>query len=370
MKRPFYLIATLLFSCELIVDVDVPFERKEVTVNAMFTPDSLWSVQLNYNRHILDNEPFEEINNATVIIYDGNQPLDTLMNIGSGHYRSDTGKPEFDKLYSIEAVVPGYAALQSFSYIPRPAPITGVEMYESGIDYTTTIKVKLKDDPAENNFYELFIENENENYLPLTNEVETTYRRFQLTSQDPAIETDNGSFTNSIVFRDVFFNGKEVELAFKIFTNGIINGGSAILTLRTLSEDGYNYRRTAALHDMTSGDPFAQPVNVYNNIRNGFGIFAGYSASTLSMGTPKPVITGINPPYGRPGDHIVITGENFPIAPNDFVRVIFQQGLLAQIVQNTSTKIEVIVPHTAVTGKIVVQSSRVAISKDDFIIID
>jgi len=25
-------------------------------------------------------------------------------------------------------------------------------------------------------------------------------------------------------------------------------------------------------------DPFAEPVQVYNNIENGFGIFAGYAA--------------------------------------------------------------------------------------------
>lgn len=371
MKRPFILIATyLLFSCELIVDVDVPFERKEVTVNSMFTPDSLWTVQLNYNRHILDNEPFEEINNATVIIYDGGQPIDTLINIGSGRYRSDTGKPEFDKLYSIEVIAPGYNTLQSVSYMPRPAPITGIEMYESGLDYTTVIKVKLKDDPAEENFYELFVENENEWYNLLENKVETFYHRFQLTSDDPAIQNDNGSFGNNIVFKDALFNGKEVELAFKIAASGFMNTSSFTITLRTLSEDGYNYRRTASLHDMTSGDPFAQPINVYNNIKNGFGIFAGYSASIYSKGKPKPVITGINPPSGKPGDHIFITGENFPVPPNDFVRVIFQQGLIGQIVYATATQIEVIVPQTAVSGKIVVQGSRVVVSKDDFIIDD
>jgi hypothetical protein len=44
---------------------------------------------------------------------------------------------------------------------------------------------------------------------------------------------------------------------------------------------------------MTSGDPLAQPVNAYNNIQNGFGIFAGYSASVYRRTKPKPVILSI-----------------------------------------------------------------------------
>ena len=85
-----------------------------------------------------------------------------------------------------------------------------------------------------------------------------------------------------------------------------------IVTLRTVSEDFYNYKITGSLHDNSSDNPFAQPVNVYKNIDNGFGIFAGYRISlhhwTISE---RPVITAITPLKGKPGDHIIITGENF-----------------------------------------------------------
>ena len=47
--------------------------------------------------------------------------------------------------------------------------------------------------------------------------------------------------------------------------------------LISASEDYFRYKRTYSLQEESSGDPFAQPVNVYNNIENGFGIVAGYS---------------------------------------------------------------------------------------------
>jgi hypothetical protein len=51
------------------------------------------------------------------------------------------------------------------------------------------------------------------------------------------------------------------------------------MSLRSLSSAYYNYRVTYNLQQETKGDPFAQPVQVFNNIQNGYGIFAAFSQS-------------------------------------------------------------------------------------------
>lgn len=367
------LMTTLLISCELIVDVEIPFEAKQVTANAFFNPDSLWSVHLNLNRNILDEEPFREINDAQVVIFEGDNAIATLTNMGYGRFRSDNKTPEPGKTYGISVSAPGHDDLHASSSIPFPSRITSVEVYETTSNQSTMLKVKLKDDGSETNFYELYVDLENEYYNYDKKQMEFWSHTLQLISEDPAIQNDNDSYANSIVFKDALFNGREVDLTFRTAGAGISHHGMITVTLRTLSEDGYNYLRTLRLQDMTSGDPFAQPVNVYNNIQNGFGIFAGYSASVYTRNKPKPVISSIDPQTGKAGDHIIITGENFITSPETRASVVFpgtQNPISGQILQLTATLIEVIVPDMAVTGKIAVINGRIAVSASDFVVTD
>ena len=50
-----------------------------------------------------------------------------------------------------------------------------------------------------------------------------------------------------------------------------------------ISEAYYQYLKTARLHDDTLANPFAEPLNVYGNVENGYGIFAGYSSRTFEL---------------------------------------------------------------------------------------
>lgn len=235
------------------------------------------------------------------------------------------------------------------------------------------LKVYISDNGAEANYYELFMELENEHYNHDRQEMEYYRHRVHMISKDAAIQDDNDSFSGSLLFKDLLFNGRDIELTFEISGSGISNHGITVVTLRTLSEAGYNYLKSRRLQDDTSGDPFAQPVNVYNNVQHGFGIFAGYSASVYTRSSPKPVILSIDPLTGKPGDHIIITGENFITSPEDRAGVLFSgtpYPPTGQIVQLTPTLIEVIVPDQAVTGKILVVNGRVAVSDSDFVVMD
>ncbi len=367
MRRLTVLILLSLTSCETMVDVDIPLEKQDVTVNSFFNPDSLWSVQLSLNRHVLDSRPFAEINDAEVIVYEGDDAVDTLANVGSGVFRSDSKKPGKEGTYSIHVRVPGHDELFGTSSIPLPASMTAIEVYESG---NTMIRVKIQDQGGVKNYYQIYAEIESDFYDNNTRQVITDSQRTWLTSEHPAIQNDDGSPTGSILFTDVFFDGSEVELTLQTSGGGFSYHGSVHVVVRSLSEDGYNYLTTSDLNQENSGDPFAQPINVYNNIENGFGIFAGYSASMYTAGAATPVITSIDPPTGNAGDHIVITGENFLSGPAQ-PTVSFQGSahpIPAQIVTAIDSQIEVIVPAEAITGKILVRSGRLVLSGEEFVV--
>ena len=49
-----------------------------------------------------------------------------------------------------------------------------------------------------------------------------------------------------------------------------------ILNVRAINAEYFKFYQTLGLQSVLSEDPFAEPVNVYSNIENGFGVFAGY----------------------------------------------------------------------------------------------
>jgi len=79
-----------------------------------------------------------------------------------------------------------------------------------------------------------------------------------------------------LVLSDHTFEGKRKVL--KITMPGF-DGEVHHVVLRTLSGDYARYRATTNQQQNIADDPFAQPVQVYNNIVNGVGIFGGVSAS-------------------------------------------------------------------------------------------
>ena len=57
--------------------------------------------------------------------------------------------------------------------------------------------------------------------------------------------------------------------------------GRLYVILSTVSEGQYRYTRSVDLQYENDGNPFAEPVQVYTNVENGFGIMAGSSASQV-----------------------------------------------------------------------------------------
>jgi hypothetical protein len=90
-----------------------------------------------------------------------------------------------------------------------------------------------------------------------------------------------------VFFDDRFFDGSEytLELAW-LDSEGIHippDGYTFQVNLWSVSEEYYKYRLTLQKQKDQMKDPFAQPVQVYNNIENGFGAFGAYSQSEMRL---------------------------------------------------------------------------------------
>jgi hypothetical protein len=359
MKKYVFLFALLvLLGCDLIVDVDVPMDRQGITLNSFFSPDSLWAARLKLNRYILSDNRYAVVEDALVVVYENEKPIDTLAYESKGVYRSDTGKPVVGKRYDIKVTSSKYNSVGSSSYIPEPPAnaqweITGeIEIEGVGLPYKL-IDLNFTDNANETNFYKItgLVEH------PIIDPDGTLapFRR----SLELSTESDSENFGDyEVIISDLTFNGLNHKMQIRVLDVEKLVVPKLIMSISSISQDYYDYKQTERLQAKTIGNPFAQPTNVYNNVEGGFGIFAGYSTAFVVKENPKPVITNISPLRGKPGDHVVIQfetiGPMFADLQGGWTGVNFTGGPRAQIVRSTPNEIEVIVPRKSVTGKLLV----------------
>lgn len=356
-----------------------PLNSKSWCSIRFFYADSVWTATLSANQHILDTLHEQRIENALIVIYHDGTAVDTLMHTRDGVYRADTGKPLPGKTYEIKATAPGYPDVTSRSYIPLPTLITDIQVTKgtSAEGYPEDVfHVKFQDDPLVENFYQIYIEAESDHIDFETGKIRKHRYRLSVATNDPSVRSSEYSGFDGIFIKDIrFTNGHG---AISLTTQGQVLDfySYVIVTIRTLSKDYYYYKTTGRLQDDISDNPFAQPVNVYNNIDNGFGIFAGFNASHYFAGEPRPrpVITSISPLRAAPRDTVVISGEHFLDMSPHYGSVIFTaSGALAYAnpVRTTPNEIVVLVPHNAITGKIFVSNaSWITPSDIDFEVVD
>ena len=200
--------------------------------------------------------------------------------------------------YSLRVSAPGFDTVRATDAIPRPAP--AFVRSHRGNRGEFSIAVEIQDPPGEANYYQISI------YRL------STWWRYEetLSTKDPSIMADNGvdespleeeSFSGEApYFKDILFDGRshEIELTFGGWAapgddgaaeaEGDTDGqgssnGKIYLQVLSISAAYYEYLKSARLHGETMDNPFAEPLNVYGNVDNGYGIFAGYSSQTFEL---------------------------------------------------------------------------------------
>lgn len=298
---------TLLMACETVVEVDVPRDTPKLVANAFINPDSLISVRVSKSKFVLDHTPLTTVDHASVHVFENDALIEKLEFEGQGLYTSSF-KPSEGKEYTLQVTADGFEGIEATTFIKNPVPIQEIrydtirtEIGSSCIGedcttyYATNIKLHLKlDDPAEEeNFYEIEVykkalhfsyePDSTGNYYPTDTVI--YYQSVYLSTEDPAV-TDlefefegEGYYGETLLFSDEIFNGKPYTLDFKT-DDYSINTEELIVILKSMDEARYRYLRSHELQDWNEGNPFAEPVNVYSNVENGYGIFGGYSSDS------------------------------------------------------------------------------------------
>lgn len=304
-----FIIASLflLFACERTVHIEIPQKEPRLVINGLLQKNDLFTLSVGKSRGILASDDNQVslaeqyvVKNAVPVIFENGVAIDTLVYQPADFiYKTIHNKTVKDGFsYTIRINAPGYKAVDAGSFLPSQSVITELRRIQNsrtnsqGED-VDEITIKINDPAGERNFY--LVQVWGASYgSPFGNKiycVSTTDKDVeQIGDNTDPRDPDNCFGGSSILMRDNNFNGAEKLL--KLFVvSSYLQEYADPLTLRTyrpyikvfrITEDEFKYIKSYNAYYYSGDNPFAEPANVYSNIKNGYGIF---SLSTMAVDT-------------------------------------------------------------------------------------
>lgn len=267
----------------LTVDLDLPTHDPKLVVNAVLEAgDDLSKVYVSHSLNPVSLNQFSQIDDAVVVLKENNIIIDELTyqldpnsDSDSAFYYVTDVVMEENKSYQIELTHPDYPTATAQEIIPSPTIIQSAELGAVS-DNVRSLQFSINDPVEVNNYYLLRIKYIGE---------KGKWNGLWFESNEPAFE-GNQAWDQEYDGRKVLFNDQLFDGANKSFSLDVEfweEMDSIKIILYTASEAYYNYHQSRRLQNQGEGSAIlgSEPVVVYNNIENGFGIFASRSKDTF-----------------------------------------------------------------------------------------
>lgn len=286
--------------CEKPINLDQALVEPRLVVVCSFTPDHFFKVQVSKNRPVLDaSAPTEYLGNATVEVFAGEQLLERLVLVPGidrepPFYTSVRVKPQVGVEYTIRASAPGFPSVQAQNRIPDSVQLEEINVTNFTLirpvapnnlaQASYRINLRFTDPPRQENFYHLyFFQQFNDYRLVAGDTLVTGVRTIPL---QVSAEINNNfrvaNYNGGILLEDRPFDGQQLNLSYPVSLQLVLNQsflGPIQVELRSVSKEYYLFFSSLSRQQNNANVPFSEPVIVFNNIRHGQGIFAGFSKS-------------------------------------------------------------------------------------------
>jgi hypothetical protein len=258
----------------------------------------------------LDNAPIKSVSNALVLIYKNGVLLDTAKYIPSSTcYISTKFSPETGVVYTITAKAKGYDDVEASAYLPGELTIgsLSLEIKQKQLDSSNfggiwnyrgtfksgSIKFSIQDEAGVKNRYMIMIDED------WKNNGNGGYYFNSWICENEGVETiDNfdyssGSGGKAYFVNDEFYDGKKIDLEFKTESeyNTYLSYNDTLenyfIRIYSFTEDFAKHVYTVRINDQNQNNPFSEPVQIFSNVKGGYGAFGGQSILELSTPFPK-----------------------------------------------------------------------------------
>jgi hypothetical protein len=264
-----------------VVELDIPTHEPKIALSChIVAGDTSIQALVTSSSGILEPSIYYAMPGATVRLFKNGELLHELLyNDFYKRYVIDDIPPIADDgaTYRLEASHPNFAeTAYAEQTMPSSVPITETSYEPDGFvdgfgDRYNKVTLRFDDPASTGNYYALGIYVEN--YTGSGGISSSYYDYFE--TNDPILQEGG-------VASDASFNGKSYT-----FTIGTYfypyEHSKVFVELRAITHDHFLYKRSYALYQDAHDNPFAEPVVVYNNIQNGYGIFSVASKSKKEL---------------------------------------------------------------------------------------
>jgi hypothetical protein len=285
MRFVYSILLVLIFAaCAKESKIYIPYDGDKIVLNSMIQPDSLIYIRVTQSKEVrvYGNLQFPELSNATVTLYENGVALPTpqrqVIN-GYGYYVS-AGVAQEGALYSIGVEYKGLTSVSAADSTPARPVIKDAYAQRSN----SRLRFTLSDNAAETNYYSIrFFNADSVNGALVINRTDTLRCRLDPSFENNFVDIIGNNYYSEITVSDERINGKETS--FVMQTQKQLTTSHIILEVRGLTEGAYKYLLATYTQRQDEGNPDVtfDPVNIYSNVQNGYGIVAGVNARVLSF---------------------------------------------------------------------------------------
>ena len=277
----------LIVSCETTIDYDLPTEPSKIVIDTKLkTGDSVAVVVGTSTYALSSNNPILMDTTAKVWLYENNVQVSRLTITENPTPRnvrfffSSNYKLKANQTYKVEASLNGYTTAFGEGISKDSVPISSTQ-FDS---ISKNLVLTFQDPPTKDDYYMITISDDSLNnlYYYSTNDLVLDF--FDNSSFDDPFGDGSGNekYGMNGYLSDQYFNGKTKSLSLKIdnvIKEAPLYGISYHLQLWRISKDLYEHQRTKAIA-WQSDNPFSEPVQIYSNISNGYGIVGTVALSS------------------------------------------------------------------------------------------
>ena len=287
-----------LFSCQTNEQVIFPAEEKKLVIESVFNTDNNFEVKVYLPKTLSETGAYEYRPNCKVEIQLPGKTINLNYNSVSKSYVSTNSQPIKGTLYKLRVEDPVYGIVTSDEIIPlSPNDISIDNIIKNIVSVDTSLSKGI--------LYNYNLEMK----IPLTNGLTPVLYNIILKEK---IKQNGNIIERPVEISSVGDSSPIVQIMYHkagILIDGNENNGSNILNLtlscstyenlpqdsliavsfdlRNVSENYYKYYNSVNLQILQANNPLESPPPLYTNIKNGYGIFAGYNTVKQSINFPK-----------------------------------------------------------------------------------
>ncbi len=270
------LVIPLLLACEKTIKYEIPLEPSKFSIDARIMTGDRLQVFVAATEYSLSASDPKVVPDAQVLLFENDVELTQLQWISnapeSGYYQTAL-RPSEGNSYRIEVFKEKYGLATGEALSLSPTDITSWIIDTINQEIT----ISFSDDGSTRDFYSIRV------YVRQAGSDFPLYLGTTDPSVDFFFDYGDGLFGDNLrsgyagFLTDETFNGKIKtvrfeELFYQNFGTGLPD--EILLEVTKVSEDLYLHEKSKGAQYTGADNPFAEPVQIYSNIDNGYGIVA------------------------------------------------------------------------------------------------